>query len=63
MKKCSNCGKELKSQEEQASLRWSGDYCDGVLTMDTNPFAVEINDDFTEYLDCEGNRYEAMMDI
>lgn len=63
MENCKNCGKELKSQEAQASLRWDGVYCDGVLTMDTDPYAVEINEDFSEYLNCQGGRYESMMDI
>ena len=75
MKKCKRCGKELKSREEQEAAaaearksgkRWNyftGSYCDGVLTLGTDPFQEEIHGDFTEYWDCEGSRYESMMDI
>lgn len=75
MNTCKNCGKELKSQEEQeviqaegrrAGKHWryyQGAFCDGILTMDTDPYAVEIEDDFSESLDCEGNRFEYAMDI
>lgn len=70
---CENCGKEVKSQEEQHIL-WmearkagrygsGGKYCDGVMSMAPDPFAEEIHGDFTEYWDCEGNRYESSMEI
>lgn len=75
MKRCNTCGKEIKSQEEQDKIYresvatgflrhfYTGSFCDGILTYDTNPFAVEIHNDFSKSWDCEGNRYEAMMDI
>ena len=56
--RCENCGKRLSTND----LEW-GDTCNGVMTMDTNPFAVEIHDDYTLYWDCEGSRYESAMDI
>lgn len=37
--------------------------CKGYKTWDTNPYAMEINDDYTEYFECEGTRYEASQDI
>lgn len=73
--KCKSCGKEIKSQEEQEVLeaearksgkRWNyytGSYCDGVLTYDTDPFREEIHNDFSKSWDCEGSRYESLMDI
>ena len=59
MERCTNCGKRIGTTEQS----WSGEYCDGFLTMGANPFAVEIYGDYTEYEDCEGNRYESAMDI
>lgn len=51
MKTCNNCGKPI------------GDECDGVMTLGPDPFASEIHEDYTEYWNCEGGRYESMMDI
>jgi hypothetical protein len=59
MERCTNCGKRIGNPQG----RYDGDYCDGLMTMDVDPFAAEINDDFTLYLDCEGHRYESAMDI
>lgn len=73
--KCKSCGKEIKSQEEQKALqaeavksgkRWSyysGSYCDGILTYDSDPFAEEIHGDFSKSWDCEGSRHKSLMDI
>ncbi len=37
--------------------------CDGYKYWATNPFAVEINDDYEEYFECDGSRHESAMDI
>ncbi len=37
--------------------------CEGIKTMDVDPFAEEIHGDSSLYLDCEGGRYESAMDI
>lgn len=65
MENCTNCGKRLMSQAEQEKSKFKdwGDVCDGELTMDVDPFAAEIHDDYTLYEDCEGRRYESAMDI
>lgn len=62
METCEHCGKPIRTTDE-ISLREWGSYCDGKLTLDTDPFAVEISDDYTLYWDCEGARYESAMDI
>jgi hypothetical protein len=58
MERCSNCGKRVGDPNVGY-----GEFCDGVMTMDTDPFAVEIHNDYTLYLGCEGSRYESAMDI
>lgn len=58
MEKCQYCGKQIGDPYD-----YFGDYCDGELTEGTNPFAVEIHNDFTLYWECEGRRYESAMDI
>ena len=75
MEKCKHCGREIKSQEEQEVLHaearksgkpwgyYHGSYCDGVLTLGTDPFAVEIHEDFSEYWGCEGGRFDSAMEI
>lgn len=37
--------------------------CDGYKYWATNPYAEEINGDFTEYFECDGDRYESAIDI
>ncbi len=37
--------------------------CDGIRTLGSNPFDEEIRGDYTEYLECEGSRYQSAMDI
>ena len=59
---CENCGKFLVPEKWQ-----SDDYadyeCDGVMSFETDPYAIEINDDYTLYWNCDGGRYESAMDI
>lgn len=65
MEKCDNCGKKIMSDAEQEKLtryEW-GSYCNGEMTMDIDPFAMEIHGDDTLYWDCEGSRHESAMDI
>jgi hypothetical protein len=42
---------------------WGPEICDGELTLDVDPFAVEIYDDYTEVWLCEGDRDQRAMDI
>lgn len=37
--------------------------CGGYKYSAPNPYAEEINDDHTEYFECDGDRYESAMDI
>jgi len=37
--------------------------CNGIQTFGPDPFAEEIHGDHTDYLMCEGERYESSMDI
>ena len=39
------------------------EYCSGYKYMQQDPFAVEIHDDYTLYLMCDGEAYESAMDI
>lgn len=39
------------------------EYCEGYKSWETNPYAVEINDDYTLYFECGGSRHESAMDI
>lgn len=39
------------------------DWCDGVMYMQTDPFALEIYDDETEYEMCQGMAYDSAQDI
>jgi len=68
-KQCDNCGK-YDMPDEDCVYERNGvrryDYsmqCDGVMTMDIDPFALEINGDDTLYWDCQGSRHESAMDI
>lgn len=37
--------------------------CEGYKDWATNPYAVEMNNDFSLYFECNGYRYESSMDI
>lgn len=61
MELCDVCEKKIGTEEEQDKDPY--EYCTGILTLGPSPYAQEINDDDTEYLMCEGARYESAMDI
>lgn len=37
--------------------------CDGILTLGEDPFQSEINEDYTEYWMCQGQRWDSAMEI
>lgn len=39
------------------------EHCDGVQTLGPDPYQEDINDDDSDYLLCEGQRYESAMEI
>lgn len=55
METCNNCGKRIGEDV------W--DECDGKLTFDTDPYQVEINENYEKSWDCAGSRHESAMDI
>lgn len=57
METCEYCGWPI------GEAVWSGKYCDGVLTLDADPFQEEIYNDPTPVWMCYGQRYESSMDI
>lgn len=66
-KKCEHCGKY-----DMPPTRWPGPYsyrldysmvCDGIQTMGPDPFGEEIHGDHTEYLMCEGERWDSAQNI
>lgn len=71
MKTCKRCGCILMSQVEQDDYmrapgrRWSKmyDLCDGIVTLDTDPFLEEVHDDSTKYWQCQGERSASLMEI
>lgn len=64
MEKCKNCGKPKMPDDPRVTNYWEyGNYCDGVMSLNTDPYAEEINDDHTLYWDCDGGRHESAMDI
>jgi hypothetical protein len=52
-----NKGKSTPPNEDHSSV-----YCDGAVTLATNPFAVEVHGDYTKSWSCSGQRYESAMD-
>lgn len=38
-------------------------FCDGVKYWAPDPWMKEINDDDSDYFECDGTRYNSMMDI
>ncbi len=60
---CSRCHKYIPLESVPHHLLDSSTYCDGLITLGTNPYAVEIYGDHSESWDCRGNRYDAAQDI
>lgn len=61
---CAYCKHELvedKSQYDEFDL--VSLYCDGVQSMRVSPFAVNVYNDHTLRLMCDGSEYEDAMDI
>jgi hypothetical protein len=58
MERCTNCGREIGELIYPIYK-----YCDGILTMDVDPFASEIHGDETLYEDCEGGRHDSAWEI
>jgi hypothetical protein len=62
--RCESCGKRLVPFEDKWSREWYADSeCDGILTFEPDPFAIEIYDDHEPVWSCDGYRYERAMDI
>ena len=57
METCKNCGGEIVPDG------WGYGYCDGIITMDHDPYMWEIEDDDTLYVMCSGRRYESSQEI
>ena len=60
METCKYCGWRLGDPN---MAKRSECFCDGILTLGTDPFAEEIHGDYTEVWMCYGARYESAMDI
>jgi hypothetical protein len=68
-KKCQYCGGYDMPDEdcvyERNGITWydRSMQCDGIQTWGPDPFAEEIHGDFSDYLMCDGGRYQSSMDI
>lgn len=67
-KQCEFCGKYDMPASKYRDYRGgmvtdTSMVCDGVQTLGPDPFAEEIHGDHSDYLMCEGARWEAAMDI
>lgn len=70
-KQCEFCGKydmpptvmKWKDKFGQRSRIDVSMVCDGVQTLGPDPFAEEIHGDHSDYLMCDGARWESAMDI
>ncbi len=61
MNVCTSCGREIVAQDDPR-LDWEN-FCDGIITQDTNPYAVEMEDDHTLYWECDTLRYQSAQEI
>lgn len=62
MDTCVECGKRIASDEE-VEREGAYDICTGKREFTTNPFAVEIHEDYTKHWICPGRRSELADDI
>jgi len=66
-KQCPHCGKyDMPPSRYKSNYGWREDVsmvCDGVQTWGPDPFAEEIHGDDSDYLMCDGERWNSAMDI
>ncbi len=66
-KQCEFCGKyDMPPTKMAAPYHYRMDssmVCNGVQYLGPDPFAEEIAGDHSDYLMCDGERYESAMDI
>lgn len=61
---CEFCRKTLVSSEDKWESKWYSEVtCDGIQYLGPDPFAQEIHNDHSDYMMCDGERFESAMDI
>jgi hypothetical protein len=60
-KQCSHCGMKIVSEQEFEEN--PDGTCTGEVTFDTDPFLVQIHDDYTKSWNCPHNRAVRELDV